>query len=166
MATPAESKEELILQNIESELKEIEAGSTYWYTPKVVRADQFLRRILESTTSRVVYIIRDTSESVIVEPERSFGKNAELLTVFILLAYQDERADEDAFTMKAPTKGTIRNRMIRDVKIKLNEDGSRGSNADWTLVSTITKDFDEGIGSWILAEVAADVQYQYTYATP
>jgi len=163
---PSESTEELIFQNIESELKEITAGTTYWYTPKVVRADQFSREVLEGHSSKVIYVIRDTSESAIVPPERSFGKNAKLLTAFVLLAFKDERASDDPYSMKAPVKGTIRHRMIRDVEIKLNEDGTRGGNAEWTLMDTITKDFDEGVGPWVIAEVAANVQYQHSYDAP
>ena len=166
MTTPAESVEESIFANVKSELEEITAGSTFWYTPGIVtRTDQFTRKLFE-TPKKIVYLVRDTSEWVISAADREFGKNAKTLTIFVLAGFHDDRADDNAHTMSAPTKGTIRHRMMRDIEIKLDEDVTRGGNALWTETGDATKDFEEGVSGWILVELPINVTYTHDYSTP
>jgi len=162
-----ESIEEQIFANVQTTLEAIVAGDNYWYTPAIVtRCDQFTPDLLRNEY-RVIYLIRDTSELVLVPASRDFGNDARELTIFILAAYRDERADQNAHTMKTPTRGTIRHRLIRDITRALYQDGTRGALAIDTEVLDPTKDFQD-IGSmpWILAEVPVAILYRHGYDTP
>ena len=167
MATPSlEPTEERIIAAVASTLGAIAAGSSYWYTPTVLRADQYEDKRLYRTDKSPIYIVRDTSELVQSPTSRQFGKDARILTVFVLLAYNDSRADRNPYTTDSPTRGTIRHRMIRDVTKALNANTRLGGAAIDLDVSDPTKDFEEGLQTWILAEVPVAVLYEHAYDEP
>jgi len=176
MTNPAESIEEQIFANIATTLGGIKANTTatlpsgstavYWYTPgEVARVDQFTRALFDGTT-RIVYAVRDTSELEVSVADREFGKDAKELTVFILAGYRDERADNDPFTARPPRRGTIRHRMLQDLETALAVDPTRGGLAIWTEPGSPTKDFEEGVNGWILAELPVAVLYTHSIGTP
>lgn len=162
-----ESIEEQIFANVKTTLETIVAGDDYWYTPSIVtRTDQFLPELLD-ISYRLIHLVRDTSELVDVPEQRHFGADARELTVFILAAYRDDRADSSAHSMKAPIRGTIRHRMIRDITKVMYVDESRGGLAVTTDVLDPTKDFEDiGTKPWILAEVPVRIIYTHSYEAP
>lgn len=164
-----EPTEERIIAAIASTLEAITPGvdSEYWYTPRVIRADQYEdKRLFRTEIGGPIYIVRDTSELVQAPPLRQFGKDARVLTVFVLCAYYDSRADRDPYSMESPTPGTIRHRMIRDVTKALNANPKLSGTAIDLDVSDPTKDFEAGMETWILAEIPIVVLYEHPYDEP
>lgn len=164
MPPAAEYTEELIYASIASALGAIEAGADYWYEPLVVRSDTYSNVL--GTEDPITYIIRDTSELVRAPALREFGKDCAEITIFILLAFHDKRAETNPKAMSAPTRGTIRNRMVGDVTKKLNEDMSRGGLAINQDIGDPNKDFEEGPSGWILAELPVSITIVSPYDAP
>lgn len=167
MAIPSvEPKEEQVIAAAVTTLEGIVAGADYWYTPTVIRVDHYENKNLFVSTKSPIYMVRDTSESVVAPEQRVFGKEVRVLSLFILLAYYDGRSDTNAFTMAAPLPGTIRHRMMRDVAKALYGSGNLGGQVIELGVSDPTKDFEEGVGGWLLAEVPLVVVYEHEYSEP
>lgn len=159
---PAEHKEEQILASVEAMLSDIQAGDTYWYTPaKVTRADQFLTQTFLREQWQIIYGIRDTSESIKLDALGKFEGEVFEFVVTILLCYRKNSATEDPHEVtSSKLNGTIRNRMIQDVRTAALVDKSRGGLAITTFVDAATKDFEEGVTGWILAESALRIWYE------
>lgn len=166
MPPSQESIEERIVAAIASTLAGVVAGSSYWYTPTVVRADQYEDKRLFRVDKTPVYVVRDTSELIQAPAQRAFGKDARVLTVFLLLIYHDPRGDSNPFTLSEPSPGTIRHRMIRDVTKALYANHTLGGIAIDLDISDPTKDFEEGLDQWVLAEVPIPILYEHTYDEP
>ena len=169
MASPsAEPVEEQVVAAVVTILDAIQSGSSYWYTPTVIRVDHYENKNLFVDSKSPIYMVRDTSESVLSAEQREFGKEARVLTLFILLAYFDNRADPSPYTTGTPLPGTIRHRMMRDVAKALYASPKLGLGAVVVDIDVgdPTKDFEEGIGGWLLAEVPLVVTYQHSYDEP
>lgn len=164
---PAELIEEQIFDNIETALKTINRGTTYHYTPEVTRADQYFvaGQLVLKPEKPIAIVIRDSSESVPAPDNRQFGKDNRVLPVFILIAHLDEAADKDPWT-RTLSRGKIRHRRIRDVMIALDADRTRGTLAHNQEIVDINKDFEEGAGQWILAEIAVEVEFEFEGNAP
>ena len=172
MANPTELAEERIIDNVHTSLRDnISDPSTYFYPgPYVVRADQYAvggQSILRPS-DRLTYVVRDTFDSASADDLRQFGKDARRMPIFILAAYRDEGApDPHARQLaSAPTRGRIRNRMIHDVITALNQDQSRGGLVFEQTLLDINRDFEEGAGALVLAEITIEVAYEFDYKTP
>lgn len=164
----AESVAEQILAKIKTELEAItgDDGTTYWYTPsKVVRVDYFDSRAhFRPEYGNYLYFIRNTGDEDESELYADFSDQAEDLDIFIMAAARDTRGNRDPFTAST-NSGTIRERMIRDVKKVLQTDPTRGGLAIHTNRFRVRRDFQEPDG-WILAEIYCMVTYTYTWANP
>lgn len=159
----AESIEEQIFANVKTALEAIEEGTTYHYDVDVVRADQYVNAL--KPTKPQVLIIRDSSESLPAGAQRQFGKDSRTLPVFILIAHYDTESELDPW-LRDTNRGTIRHRRIRDVIVALDVDRSRGALAHSQEIADINKDFDEGAGAWILAELAVEIGFESELDTP
>lgn len=164
---PSELVEEQIFANIATTLTAIRAGSTYHYTPEVTRADQYAvaGSVVLSQHRPIAIVIRDSSESVPGFGNRVFGKDSRVLPVFILLAHYDDSSDMDPWT-RDQSRALIRHRRIRDAVIALNADRTRGGLAHNQEIVDINKDYEEGAGKWILAEIAIEVEFDFDYDAP
>ncbi len=168
----AESIAEQILAGLKTELEAItgDDGTTYWYSPHVVRVDYFeYREHFKTGYGDYLYLIRNTGDESERADMATMGGMASALDVFVMLAARDTRGDRDPFTAST-NSGTIRERMIKDVRTALESDVTRGlSGSGWQVLDTsawsIRRDFIEPEG-WILAEVHFIVTYEYTRGSP
>jgi len=161
---PSESIAEQIAANIKTELEAIVAGTDYHYTPQIVaRVEQWRLEDLDASRKHF-YLLRDTGDESVFEGESEFGEVEKLLEFFILAARLDKRTTLSAFKESTPSKGTIRNRIVRDVEKKLREDMSRGGLAMTTEVTDVKREIF--VDGWVLVELAVIVQYSHAFDTP
>ena len=163
----AESIVEQIIAQVKTDLEAItgDNGTTYWYTPgKVIRVDYFdSKNHFRTGYGDYIYMIRDTVDEDEAPRAAAMGGMADLFDLYILLAARDTRGNEDPF--KATTAaGTIRNRMIHDVRKKLETDHTRGGLALDTRFHE-RRDFVEPDG-WIVGEVQCVITYTHTRGSP
>jgi hypothetical protein len=164
----AESKVEQILAAIKTDLEAIagDGGTTYWYTPgKVIRVDYTESRVqFKDGYGNPIYMVSDTGDDSATPIAVAFGETGRSLGVFVLVAYQDNRSDWDAYTAST-LSGTIRNRMIKDVVKKIELDRLLGGLVFDTEYLEVKRDFIEPDG-WILGEVYFNVTYQHDIGDP
>jgi hypothetical protein len=162
---PAEELGEQVIADVISSLRAIVAGTSYHYTPgAVIRVSQFDERWLEEAGKQVVYMVRDTVGEVQVPPAAAFGNDVRDYSVFVMVAYQHPDI-EVPLNASIAAKGTIRNRMVRDVKKKLMEDQTRGGVAERTDIFEVERDFEEP-EAWIIAEIPVVVRVHHPWANP
>lgn len=162
---PSEELGEQVIEHVVDSLDEIAAGVDYHVTPvKVIRVTQFERNWLDESAGSVIYMVRDTVDEVMVPTAAAFGNDVRDYTVFVMLAHRDQ-AEENPFNASLTARGTIRNRMIRDVKKKLMVDQTRGGIAERTDIFEVARDFEEPQG-WIIAEVPVVVRVHHAWANP
>ena len=163
-----ESIVEQIIAKVKTELEAItgDSGTTYWYTPgKVIRVDYFdSKNHFRTGYGDYIYMIRDTVDEDENAASAAMSKMADAFDLYILLAARDTRGDKDPFTATTMA-GTIRNRMIHDVRKKLETDHTRGNLALDTSSFHERRDFVEPAG-WIVGEVQCAITYTHTRGSP
>lgn len=174
----AESRAEQVAEAVRAQLATIVAdgGTNYWYAPtapngRCVRAVLLDSKLLDPSLD-VIYVISPDRQE---EAPRTNGpngivRNTSFLTLTLLKRY--EVATENAFETSAPTRMTLQERMLRDVRKKLRADvkltigGIDGVSTYVALPDTEVGPEETYIPGWACVFARCVVTSHYVQDTP
>ena len=154
----AESIQEQVAAKMESLLAAIvgDDGTTFWYTPMVIRTHSIDLGILEGGFKTIYAIAPDEEEST----EESSGRFEKVTRLVLMLARRHD-SDDSHHGAKAPLRHTEQNRMIHDVDRALLGDTTLGGLVDnFEIPRRLQNADDVWVEGW--AVVMCDVQATYS----
>jgi hypothetical protein len=169
-----ESRAEQIAMAVAAQLRTIvgDGGTNYWYTPsRVVRVVTLDQTVLDTSMDVVYAISADRQE----EQPRTNGpngiiRNTSYLTLTLLKRYAP--STENPFKAVAPTRLTLQERMLRDVRKKLRADvkltigGLDGVSTYVALPDAELEPESTFIDGWACAFARCVVTSHYVMDTP
>lgn len=163
----AESLHEQISAALATSLDAIaeDEGTTYWYTPTIVKRVTFFPEEKDLDPSYdVIYLLRPGDEDI-VEEETSGGCRGQA-EFFLVVAKRYQVATENPFLEEAPTRWTVVNRLVRDAVRCLLSDVTMSGLVINVLTTSLSIDRDRYLPTWAIAELRFVVEYPFLASAP
>jgi hypothetical protein len=161
-----ESKHEQIEESIIVRLASIvsDGGVNWWFTPdRVIRYPAWTEACLDPSLT-TVYVLSPEEE---VDTEAGTGLTVKAQARLDLLLCTQYAGAENPFQVEPPSRGTLQNRMVRDVKKKLREDISLGGlTRNLDFVGTDRSAESTWEPKWAVVLVRLLATYSYQAPTP
>lgn len=166
---PPESLEERLEANLVTMLAEISAGATYWYTVnKVLRVDDFVTENLKTAHAGApLDVIHQVLAGDEFPHEGTTGEFQKKYGLYVLAAKLWKPSSSSPYTIVAPIRRTIQNRLKRDIERRLYQDVSLLGLAENCEIKEINRSvYVDDTVLWAAIELRLDVSYSHQKATP